>query len=293
MDIYAFADSEGLARRVARIAKAHCITLAVHRFPDGETLLRVARPSGRRAIVLRSLDDPNPKLMEVLQAADALRRAGARRVVLVSPYLPYMRQDKVFHAGEPISQRVIGQILSTGFDRVIALEPHLHRTRRLASVFPCGAEALSAAPAIARWIRDRGHEGWVVAGPDRESGATVNEVAKLAGLDSIVGVKQRLGDRSVRVSFRRRVEARGAVIVDDIASSGTTLAEAVKALRRNGIRSVEVVVAHALFERGAIARIRAAGARRIVSCDSIEHSTNAIEIAAILVEAIASPGHRR
>ena len=120
-------------------------------FPDRETLVRVSRPVGRQAVLVRSLDEPNVKVFEVLLAADALRRAGARSLTLVCPYLSYMRQDKVFRAGEPISQLVVGRLLSTGFDRVITLEPHLHRVRNLGQVFQCRAESLSAAPLIARW----------------------------------------------------------------------------------------------------------------------------------------------
>ena len=227
MNIHAFADSERLARSVAKITRSAVIPIAVHRFPDGETLVRVSRPVARQAIVIRSLDHPDLKLIEVLLAADALRRAGARSVVLVCPYLSYMRQDKVFHAGEPVSQLVIGRLLSASFDRVITLEPHLHRARSLAKVFQCPAESLSAAPAIAQWIRADRRDNYLVIGPDRESGRVVKEVAAAAGLESMVGIKQRLGDRSVKVTFRRKVQAPGAVIVDDIASSGATLAAVV------------------------------------------------------------------
>jgi ribose-phosphate pyrophosphokinase len=284
--IHAFPDGEHLARRVARDARTDFALMAVHRFPDGESLVRVSRPVGRQAVVVRSLDDPNAKIIEVLLAADALRRAGARSVVLVCPYLPYMRQDKVFRAGEPVSQRVIAGLLGASFDRVITLEAHLHRTRRLADVFRCPAESLSAAPAIAEWIQDGNRAGCVVVGPDRESAGLVTEVANLAGLTSMVGVKRRLADRSVRISFRRGVKAAGAIVVDDIASSGATLTAVVRSLRGMRIRSVDVVVAHALFEPGALTRIRAAGARRIISCDTIAHSTNGIEIAPLLAKAL-------
>jgi ribose-phosphate pyrophosphokinase len=284
--IHAFPDSERLARRVAKVIRAPFAPIAVHRFPDGETLVRVARPAGRQAIVMRSLDNPNAKIVEVLLAADALRQAGARSVVLVCPYLSYMRQDKVFRAGEPVSQLVIGRILGASFDRVITVEPHLHRARSLANVFRCPAESLSPAAAIAQWIRDEGIDGYVAVGPDRESGRLVGEIADLAGLASVVGVKHRLADRTVMVKFRRRVRAPGAVIVDDIASSGSTLVAVIEALHRMHIHLIYVVVVHALFERGAMARIRDAGAHRMVSCDTISHSTNGIEIAPLLAKAL-------
>ncbi len=192
----------------------------------------------------------------------------------------------MFRAGEPISQLVIGRLLSAGFDRVITFEPHLHRARNLGQVFQCRAESLSAAPLIARWIKDRRWSGGVLVGPDQESESLVSEVVNLAGLDFIVGFKHRLGDRSVKVSFKRSVRASGAVVVDDVASSGTTLIAVIQALRRMRVRVIDVVVAHPLFEPGALARLRAAGARRIVSCNSIRHSTNGIEIAPVLAQAL-------
>ena len=287
--IHAFIDSEHLARRMAKVGRAGFAPIAAHQFPDRETLVRVRRPAGREAALVRSLDDPNRKLVEILLAADALRRAGARSVALVCPYLSYMRQDKVFRPGESLSQSVIGRVLSGSFDRVITVEAHLHRIHNLAAVFQCEAQSLSAAAAIAAWIRKTAHEGCIIVGPDRESGRLVSEVAQLTGLESMVAIKKRLHDRSVKVSFRRAPNASRAIIVDDVASSGATLAAAVRALRRMRIEPIDVVVVHALFERGAIARIREAGARRIVSCDTIAHSTNAIDTATLLAEALTGP----
>jgi ribose-phosphate pyrophosphokinase len=286
--IHTFSDSENLGRRLATINRTSLAPIALHTFPDRETLVRVRRPAGRQAVVLRSLDDPNRKLLEVLLAADALRRAGASTVTLVCPYLSYMRQDRVFHPGEPISQRVVAGLLSGSFDRVVTLQAHLHRIATLAAVFQCPAQSLSAAPAIAAWVTRQARDGYLVIGPDRESGRLVKEVAGLTGLRAMVGVKQRLRDRSVKVAFARLPKATGAIIVDDIASSGATIAAVIQALRPMGIGNVDVVVVHALFERGAITRIRGAGARRIVSCDTIVHPTNAIEIAPLLAETLRS-----
>lgn len=97
--LHGFADSFRFARDLARGIGAPLSRIRVHAFPDGESLVRVEHPPGREAIIVRSLHDPNAKLLEVLLAADAVRRAGARRVTLVAPYLPYMRQDRVFAPG--------------------------------------------------------------------------------------------------------------------------------------------------------------------------------------------------
>lgn len=284
--VHAFEDSDGFGRELAAGLKARFAPVQVHRFPDGESLVRVDSAPDRRAILVRSLFDPNPKIVETLLAADALRRAGVRRTIFVAPYMPYMRQDRVFAPGEPISQRVIGGCLGRAFEQVLTIAPHLHRVRRLAEVFPCGARSLSAAPAIAEYLRAAGGADLVV-GPDEESRALVRAVARAAGARFIVATKQRLGDRRVRITLPTLPRAADAVVLDDIASSGVTLAAAVRALRERGVRRVIAIVVHALFAPGAIARICAAGARKVISCDTIPHRTNAIKTAPIVAAALA------
>jgi ribose-phosphate pyrophosphokinase len=166
--IHGFTDSLVMARKLARVLGIPMAPIKVHQFPDGETLVRVSPRVSAHAILVRSLYDPNTKLIEILLAADALRRAGARRVILVAPYLPYMRQDTVFSPGEPVSQKVIADCLGRAFDHIVTIEPHLHRVHRLRDVFPCDTTALSAAPALAAWIQRTGRRSLVV-GPDEES----------------------------------------------------------------------------------------------------------------------------
>ncbi len=286
--VYAFADSIAFARRLARSMRLPLERLREHRFPDRESLVRVRAPAAREATLVRSFDDPDSKLFEVLLAADALRRAGARRITLVAPYLSYMRQDKVFEPGEPVSQRVLGAILGAAFDRVLTLEAHLHRVHKLAEVIPCRARSLSAAPALAQWVRAHAR-GALVVGPDAESMPWVREIGRAAGANWIVGHKQRLGDRTVHIHLEDLPAARRAVVIDDIASSGASLAGAARALRERGIVRVDAIVVHAIFAPGAIPLIRRAGVRRILSCDTIPHPTNAIRCAPLVAGALRGP----
>ncbi len=285
--VHVFADSRRFGVALGRALPAGVATIAVRRFPDGESLVRVRMPAGRHAVVVRGLDDPNGKIVEVLLAADALRRAGAARVTLVAPYLAYMRQDAVFAPGEPISQRVIGALLGGAFDRVVTVEAHLHRVRRLRDVVGRGGESLSSAPALAAWLRreERG-DGVLVVGPDEESAPWVRAIARAAGTRWIVGRKVRRGDRRVAVALPPAPPARRAVIVDDVASSGATIAATARVLRARGLRVVDAVVTHAIFAPGAEARIRAAGVRRLASCDTVPHRTNAIRVAPLVAAAL-------
>jgi len=283
--LHGFTDSLAMGRKLARALGLPVAPIQVHQFPDGETLVRVAPLVNTQAILIRTLSDPNTKLIETLLAADALRRAGARRLILVAPYLPYMRQDAVFSPGEPLSQKVIADCLGRAFDHIVTIEPHLHRVHQLSDVFPCDTTALSAAPALARWIQRTGSRSLVV-GPDEESEPWVRAIAETAQFPWIVGRKERLGDHRVSIRFPTLPSCSRAVIVDDIASSGATLSVAARALHREGISKVDAAVVHAIFAPRALARIRAGGIRTQVSCDTIAHSTNAVSILPLLVPII-------
>jgi ribose-phosphate pyrophosphokinase len=284
-EVHHFVDSAPAGRSLARALGAPARAVEVHRFPDGESLVRVRAAAGREAILVRGLHDPNAKLLEVVLAADALRRAGARRLCLVTPYLPYMRQDRVFRPGEALSQRVVGTCLGRAFDRVLTVQAHLHRVRRLADVVPCRARSLSAAPLLGAWCRARARRA-VLIGPDEESRPWVRAVAREAGLPFAVARKRRLGDRRVRLELPDLPAARHAVLVDDVATSGATLAAAVRALHRRGVARVDALVVHALLEPGARARLRAAGLAELVSCDTVPHESNRLRTAPLLAAAL-------
>jgi ribose-phosphate pyrophosphokinase len=288
-EVHAFADSLRFARRLARALRSGGpAPVSVHRFPDGESRVRVHAPVARRVVLVRGLHDPDRKLVEVLLAADALRRAGARHVTLVTPYLGYMRQDAVFSPGDAVSQRVVGALLGDAFDRLLTVEAHLHRVTRLAEVVSCAARSLSAAPALAAWLARTAPGAWVV-GPDEESEPWVRALARAARARWVVGAKRRLGDRRVAVRLPRLAGAPRAVVVDDVAASGATLAAAARALRRGGVARVDALVVHALFAGGALGRVRRAGVARLASCDTIPHPSNAIRVAPLVAAALGGP----
>jgi ribose-phosphate pyrophosphokinase len=227
-------------------------------------------------------------LLAILFAAEALRRGGAKRLVLVAPYLCYMRQDTAFHEGESISQRVIGALLARTVDRVITVDAHLHRTGNIQEVFPgIAAEDLSAMPAIAEALRGIDPATMVV-GPDEESGSWVSDLAGRLGLGYAVARKTRCSDRSVEIAFADpgKVKGRPALLVDDIVSSGGTLMVCVEALKAAGVTAVDAVVTHALFPPEMMQDFQRAGLRSIRSTTSVPHPTNAIELDEILAAAL-------
>lgn len=268
-----------------RVVDRHC-------FPDGELRIRLPLPMPARAIVFATLDRPNEKLVELMLVARAAREAGAGDLALVAPYLCYMRQDVAFSPGEVVSQRVVGRFLADLFDSVVTVDPHLHRIATLAEAVPARrALALSAAPLIGQFVAARlagvGGASPLLVGPDAESRPWVASAAARAGLEFAVCEKIRHGDRSVEVALPAvEIDGRDVVLVDDMTSTGRTLATAAALLLAAGARRVDAAVTHALFVDDAEQAMRASGIAEIWSTDSIEHPTNRIALAPLLAGAL-------
>jgi ribose-phosphate pyrophosphokinase len=281
--------SAAQARRLADRLSLSLHEIEVHRFPDTELRVTVGTAAAT-TIVFASLADPGDKLLALLFASEALRRGGARRLLLVCPYLCYMRQDTAFHEGEAVSQKVIGRLLAGSFDRVVTVDAHLHRTRNIRDVFPdIEADNLSAMPAIADALRAGTFDpATVVVGPDEESRTWVSDLAHRLGLAHAIARKVRRSDRSVEIAFSdpRLVKGRPALLVDDIVSTGGTLIACAKSLHAAGCRGIDAVVTHALFSPDMLRSFIEAGIRSVKSTDSVPHPTNAIALDGVLADAL-------
>lgn len=263
--------------------------IEAHRFPDGEFRVTTG-PAAPTTILYLPLDRPNDKLVVLLFAAEALRRDGAKRLVLVAPYLCYMRQDAAFHPGEAIGQKVVGALLARSVDRVVTVDSHLHRTASLNAVFPgIASDNLSAMPAIADKLRSAGIDPrTIVVGPDSESESWVNGLASRLGVAHAVARKERRSDRSVDIKFAdpELFAGRPVLLVDDIVSSGGTLAACAQALAAAGAATIDAVVTHALFPAALAADFARAGIRSIRSTNSVPHPTNAFFLDGVLSTAL-------
>jgi ribose-phosphate pyrophosphokinase len=287
--LLAFDDEAPLATALAAALGWDWALVQRHRFPDGETRLRLPAQLPPALVLLRGLQDPNAKLTELLLAAAGARELGARHLTLVSPYLAYMRQDIEFTPGEVVSQRHLGALLGQAFERVVTVDPHLHRIDSLDRILPAGCGlALSAAPLLGRWIADQ-VPGALLFGPDAESARWVRAAAAAAGLQAAVAHKQRLGDREVDVVPPDvPVAGRAVVVLDDVCSTGRTLAAAARGALQRGAASVDVAVTHGLFVGDALAALREAGVGRVWSTDSVSHPSNVLSVAPLLAAAVAA-----
>ena len=296
MQILGFPESLASARRLADALGGDCGAIDLHRFPDGERLVALPPRLADTVILFRGLEDANARLVELLLACDGARANGAGRIILVAPYLCYMRQDKAFHPGQAVSQRIIGEHLSRWVDDLVTVDPHLHRIARLAEALPhCNAVATSAAPLLGEFLRSQGDDA-VLVGPDEESRQWVEQVADASGLPFVIATKERLGDREVRIVLPPHpYRGRDAILVDDVISSGRTMAETARPLRAAGACDVSALCTHALFAPGALDALAAAGIGEVWTSNAIPHPSNRIDLTPVLAAAVRGlllPGAR-
>lgn len=283
--------NERLARHVADIIGWESGTIESRRFPDGETFVRVpSNVTGRSVTLVCTLARPDCNFLQLIFAADAVRDLGARDVTLIAPYLAYMRQDQRFQTGEAVTSRSFARLVSSTFDRLITVDPHLHRYPALSALYTIPTETLHAAPVLADWIANAVTNPLLV-GPDEESEQWVSSIAGRIGSPHAVLRKVRRGDRDVDIELPDLSEWRGRqpVLVDDIASSGHTLIEAARKLPLQGFPLPVVTVVHAIFAEESYQRL-AAVTDRIVSADSVLHESNAIRLAPLIANALAASG---
>lgn len=258
--------------------------MELHRFPDGESLVRLKTDVKNHDVTLLcSLDRPDDKAMALMFFAATARELGAKSVHLLAPYLGYMRQDTRFHAGEAVTSGIFAAFLSRHFDSLVTVDPHLHRHKTMDAIYTIPARAAHAAGAIATWIGAH-IDNPVLIGPDIESDQWVSDVAKRAGAPYTVLRKTRHGDRDVEISVPEVDTYAGhtPVLVDDIISTARTMIETVIHLNKAGMQAPVCIGVHAVFAGDAHDALKKAGAARIVTCNTIPHDSNAIDIAPLL-----------
>ena len=287
--VLALPGNDHLATRTAALLGLDVRAVDVHRFPDGEARIRLpGSVAGKPVILTAGLDHADEKILPLLFTAATARELGATSVGLVAPYLAYMRQDRRFEPGEGVSARHFAQLVSGAFDWLLTVDPHLHRTAALQDLYPIPARAAATAPLLGKWIEAH-VERPVIIGPDAESAQWVHSVATHTGAPHVLMSKRRAGDERVTIKLPDLSACVGhnPVLVDDIIASGATMIEATRLLRNGGWPAPVCVGVHAVFAGDSYASLQRAGAARIVTCNTIAHPSNGIEIAGVVAAGLA------
>ena len=286
MIITSCGNSEKIAKRLAKQLRVRYSELTLSTFPDGDIYLKFNCELKGEVLVLVQSFQPHSdmSLFDIVFAAHTARDLGAKKVILVAPYLAYMRQDKRFHPGEAISSRIMAKLLNGCVDKVITIDTHLHRYKSLKEIFTISSANLTANHLIAQYIHSKIKDPLII-GPDWESYQWAESVAKEVGCEASVLEKTRFSSRHVSSKMIKPVAIAGkdVVIIDDIISTGHTIAEAAKKARKMGAKSITAIGVHGLLVEGAMGKIKKAGVDRVVTSNCIEHATNGIDVTPVLL----------
>ena len=278
-----------IAKAIAKAFKASYSPLTISSFPDGDLYMKYNVDVAKKTVVIVHSMQPNPdtSLFDITFAAHTAKDLGAKKVILVAPYLSYMRQDKRFHPGEAVSSRIMAKLLNPCIDHLITIDPHLHRYKSLRDLFTMKTTCLTANSVIAQHIKKNSHRP-VIIGPDWESYQWAEEIAKEVGTQVTVLEKTRHSSRHVTSKMIHPVmlKEREVIIVDDILSTGHTICEAAKNAYAAGAHRVGAVVVHGLFVEDAVSKLKKARVLDLASTNTIEHPTNKIDVTPLLIDAL-------
>ena len=288
--VFTMSGAQSLAEEMADDLGLQLGHIKVHEFPDGETLFRIMDPvAGKHVCLVARLDKPDDKTLQILILADGLRQQDAASVTLVAPYLPYMRQDIAFNSGEVVSARAFAKLISQSFDRVVTVDPHLHRYAALDEVYTIPAQTVSAAAPMAHWIGQQTSAPLII-GPDIESEQWVSKVSSALDAPFYTLRKVRKGDHDVEISLSElNVDTDGTlVLVDDIISSGATMLRTIEQLHvAFPDREIICCAVHCLASAETLDQFSAMGVRAMAATDSVQSKISTIKISGMLSAALA------
>ena len=283
--VFALPGNESLAESITAGINGEKGNFEIRQFPDGETYVRVLSDVKEKNIfIVCTLHQPDSKLLPLLFLCNLLRELNVKSICLVAPYLAYMRQDKRFNPGEAVTSQYFAKLLSSLVDRLITIDPHLHRRVSMKEIYSISCEVLHAAELISDWIKNNIPDA-ILIGPDSESEQWVSEVAKNAGVPFIVLQKIRHGDSDVEVSVPQveKYKNHTPVLVDDIISTARTMIATVEHLKNSGMKAPVCIGVHAVFAGNAYEELKKSGVDKIVTCNTIPHPSNKIDITNLLI----------
>ncbi len=272
--------SQLLASRTAKALGTEPVLCEFNRFPDGELYLRIADETKDENVTIIQSTPNDSDFVSLLQLINACNEARELNVVI--PYMGYARQDKRFKTGEPISARAIACCVNA--DRIFTINIH---AKNVLKYFPCPAKNLDAAKLLGEYIAGFGLENPILVAPDSGAKVLVKNVSSDQGFDYDHLHKTRLSGDTVIINTKNvDVTGRHVVLVDDMISTGGTMAESIRILRDQGAVDVHLACVHPVLVRNATLRLFNAGVKDIIATDTLEKAESILSVAPLIADAL-------
>lgn len=292
--LFAGTANPALAAAIAAELGIRPAACTVDRFPDGETAVQLGESvRGRDVFLVQPTGPPvNDHLIELLACADACRRSAAGRIIAIVPYFGYARSDKRHGRREPINASLVARLMQTaGIDHLVTLDLHADQ---IEGFFQIPVDSLTAVPTLCQTLRDRLPPEAVVVSPDAGRVKMATKYADRLGAPVVVLHKRRASSTETAVTHVvGDVRGRACLIIDDMISTGGTLARAIEALLAAGARPEFTIAAiHGLFIGEAVARLSHDAVRRVFITDTTAQTLGAwprlevVSVAPLLAAAI-------
>lgn len=277
-----------LAKKIALKLKQPYSQLEVTHFPDSEIKLKFKTNLKNETVVLVQsfYKNVNDCIIETLFAGETAKDLGAKKVILAAPYFPYLRQDKRFHPGECISLRTIAKNIDEDFDKVIIIDPHLHREKTLKHIFKINSKKLTANDLIQNYIKNN-IKNPVIIGPDWESYKWAQKIAEKIGCDFAIMEKKRYSATKVTVKLNKKIniKKKNLIFIDDMISTGNTLLKAIEAMKKLGAKKVTCFAVHGILVNNALNKLQKAGAT-VITTNTIPNKAAKIDISKLIADSL-------
>jgi ribose-phosphate pyrophosphokinase len=239
-------------------------------FPDGELIVRVEEDvRGRDCFIIQPTCHPvNAHLMELFIWIDTLKRASAQRVTAVIPYFGYARQDRKDEGRTPITAKLVANLLErAGADRVVSVDLHAPQVQ---GFFDIPVDHLNASPVFTKWINSLKLANQVFVSPDVGNVKRAQVYAHILGGDiCIIDKRRKNSSETHAANIIGDVEGKNVLMVDDMITTGSTVAEACRILHDHGVKEIYIAATHAVFAPPAMERLAGADFTRLAVTDSI------------------------
>lgn len=268
--LFALSSSKELAQSIAKELNTEVGKCDVHHFADGEILVEIGESvRGKDVYIIQSTSNPvTENLMEILVLADALKRASAKEVTAVIPYFGYARQDRKAKPRQPITSRLVADLLTTaGVQRVVTIDLH---AAQIQGFFDIPVDEMQALPLICKYFKSKNLEDLCVVSPDHGGATRARKLSE--GLDCPIAIidKRRPKPNSVEVmGIIGDVKGKNCIIIDDMIDTGGTIAAGADVLRDKGAKDVYIACTHGVLSKDAYLKLQNSIAKEVVITDTI------------------------
>ena len=272
--------SKNIAEDLAKELKTPLANTISKRFPDNEFYVRITDDIRKKDVIIVQTTYPDPNLVELFLLQNAAEESGAKTITVIIPYFGYARQDTKFQDGEPISAKAIANLISLTADKVITVDPH---KEHILDFFSTSAQSCTAVPEIAKYFKNKKID--MILAPDKGALERAKQASQIINCEFDHMEKTRIDGTTVEIKPKNLdAQNKNVAIIDDIISTGGTMAKSIKELKKQGAKKVYVSCTHGLFAGEAIKKLSTSGCDEIISTDTIKSRFSKVKIAPAIAE---------